>query len=136
MPKTKSKTQQKKGGFLGTVLRTVSAVRLGTKAVKSMSNKPKSSHNRPQNSNKLQKTVRVIDPKNNSRFTIRSTNKALKFYTHGNSNTPVGEMHRNNIKNIAVNNNTLKITKTNNSSFTYKIANNSNSSHIKQNLSA
>ena len=140
--------KEQKGGFLKTALRALTAVRLGAKTVDTISKTSQKSNKnnliKKQNVNRMQRNnksnqknrnVRVIDEKNNERFTIRPTKETLYFYTHGNSNTPVGEMHRNKIRNIAVNNNTLKITKTNNSSFTYRLANNKNRTNIIKNLS-
>lgn len=130
-------SKKQEGGFLRGALLGLRAIRLGAKTVNTVS---KVSQPQPQKrnanrtNNRNNRSIRVIDEKNNTKFTIRPTKQTLQFYTHGNSNTPVGEMHRNKIRNIAVNNNTLKITKTNNSSFTYKIANNRNRTNIKKNL--
>ena len=123
-------SKKQEGGFLRAALLGLKAVRLGAKTVNVVS-KPSN----PRKTAQRNRAVRVIDETNNARFTIRPTKQTLQFYTHGNSNTPVGEMHRNKIRNIAVNNNTIKITKTNNSTFTYKIANNKNRTNIKKNLS-
>ena len=130
MPKTCKKTHTKKGGFFGHALRAAKVVRLGARTVDAV--KPAN----PQQTAAPNRSVRVVDVKDDTRYTIKPTQQSLKFYTHGNSNKPVGEMHRNKIKNIAVSNGKLKIVKTNNSSFTYKLTNNkTNQNKIRQNLS-
>lgn len=117
----------KKGGFLRTILHAATAVKVGTKLVNS------SSKSKPGTNNVAKdKTVRVIDLQNNKRFTLKPTSNSIQFYNHGNSNKPVGEIYRNNIRKISVENGKVAINKTNNSKFTYKLANNTNQSRAKQ----